>query len=276
VQRRINIGSTVDRLPLTDFPQFPVRIPDLPTQRKIAAILSAYGDLIETNNRRIRLLEEMTQRIYQEWFVDLRYSRHEGPTPQSVPLSDVAIVEMGLSPRGATYNSDGLGVPLLNGPTEFGSAVPTPRLFTTDPKRFAEPGDILFCVRGSTTGRMNWADQRYAIGRGIAAIRGRDKNDTRFVRACIDQLLPSMLQQASGSTFPNLAKDQIAGLRVPRSGDELRLQFGNLANPMLTLSLSLTAANEQLRQAHDLLLPRLISGDVDVEGLDIEVPEAAA
>ncbi len=82
----------------------------------------------------------------------------------SKPLGDVADVIMGQSPKGDTYNHDGEGVPLLNGPTEFGPKHPEPVLYTTAPTRFAEPGDILFCVRGSTTGRMNWADRRYAIG----------------------------------------------------------------------------------------------------------------
>src|SRR5437868_9574371 len=86
-------------------------------------------------------------------------------------LIDVADIVMGTSPPGDSCNSTGIGEPLLNGPTEFGPHHPTPVQYTTAPRRFAETGDILFCVRGSTTGRMNWADRRYAIGRGIAAIR---------------------------------------------------------------------------------------------------------
>src|SRR5680860_1026917 len=92
---------------------------------------------------------------------------------QVMPLGDVAHIVMGLSPKGDTYNNDGVGEPLLNGPTEFGAIYPSATLYTTDPSRFSEPGDILFCVRGSTTGRMNWADRRYAIGRGIAAVRAK-------------------------------------------------------------------------------------------------------
>ena len=70
-------------------------------------------------------------------------------------------------------DQSGERVPLLNGPTEFGSHHPTPVQFTTDACKLAMPGDLLFCGRGSTTGRMNWADQEYAIGRGVAAIRHR-------------------------------------------------------------------------------------------------------
>ena len=132
-----------------------------------------------------------------------------------VTLGDVADIVMGQSPSGDTVSGEH-GVPLLNGPTEFGAHHPTPVQFTTDPRRFAEPRDILFCVRGSTTGRMNWADQEYAIGRGIAAIRHREESALQsFVRGVIQVELPGLLAEATGSTFPNLSGQQLAGIPVP-------------------------------------------------------------
>jgi type I restriction enzyme S subunit len=125
-------------------------------------------------------------------------------------LGDIAELVMGQSPTGETCNENGKGVPLLNGPTEFGGSHPKPGQFTTDPRKYAETGDLLFCVRGSTTGRMNWADQRYAIGRGLAAIRPKQGNEYRhFVRAVIDANLPRLLASATGSTFPNVSREQI-------------------------------------------------------------------
>lgn len=134
---------------------------------------------------------------------------------RQVELREIATVEMGLSPKGVSYNRKGLGLPLLNGPTEFGPRHPSPRLYTDAGTRFAEPGDILFCVRGSTTGRMNWADQRYAIGRGIAAIRGPTDEETVYIRACLEVAMESLLMNASGSTFPNLGARDINGLVIP-------------------------------------------------------------
>jgi len=125
-------------------------------------------------------------------------------------LSDLADVVMGYSPPGETCNSVGAGVPLLNGPTEFESHHPKPVQFTTEPRRFAEAGDLLFCVRGSTTGRMNWADQRYAIGRGIASIRPLNGLAVGpFIRAVVELALPRLLSAATGSTFPSVSGDQI-------------------------------------------------------------------
>ena len=104
----------------------------------------------------------------------------------------------------------------MNGPTEFGSHHPTAVQFTTNPRKFAQPGDVLFCVRGSTTGRMNWADQEYAIGRGVAAIRHMDDPTLQpLLRGVIELALPSLLVAATGSTFPNVSASQIADIPYP-------------------------------------------------------------
>ncbi|GAA0753707.1 restriction endonuclease subunit S [Actinomadura yumaensis] len=130
-------------------------------------------------------------------------------------LGDIADIVMGQSPTGESVNTNGLGEPLLNGPTEFTIRYPKAVQFSTDSKRFSKVNDILFCVRGSTTGRMNWADKDYAIGRGLAAIRHKHGEEYRyFVKAILDYYLDTMLASASGSTFPNVSKDQLNELEI--------------------------------------------------------------
>jgi type I restriction enzyme S subunit len=130
-------------------------------------------------------------------------------------LSQIAEIVMGQSPSGDTCNKEGKGIPLLNGPTEFGSYHPHPVQYTTDPKKYAQTGDLLFCVRGSTVGRMNWAEQKYAIGRGIAAIRPCKYGKLApFIRALIELHLPQLLAATSGSTFPNISSNQLHNLPV--------------------------------------------------------------
>ena len=134
----------------------------------------------------------------------------------SETLGSAADIVMGQSPPGAFVTPDPIGLPLLNGPTEFGSHHPAPVQFTTDARKRAARGDLLFCVRGSTTGRMNWADREYAIGRGIAAIRHkRDERLQPFVRAVVEYGLPDLLAQATGSTFPNVSAAQLAAVPYP-------------------------------------------------------------
>ncbi|MEW6584960.1 MAG: restriction endonuclease subunit S [Nitrospirota bacterium] len=130
-------------------------------------------------------------------------------------IREVAIVNMGQSPEGETYNREGEGLPLLNGPTEFGPTYPRCTLFTTNSKKECLEGDLLFCVRGSTTGRMNWADQRYSLGRGVCAIRGDTILLTKYIRYCLEANLPALLNLAGGGTFPNLRKDDIEGFSIP-------------------------------------------------------------
>ena len=130
-------------------------------------------------------------------------------------LSDHVEIIMGQSPRGSRV-SRSIGLPLLNGPTEFGSYHPTPVQFTKEARKVAKSGDLLFCVRGSTTGRMNWADQEYAIGRGLAAIRHRLTSELQpLVRAVIEVELPELLAQATGSTFPNVSASQLSEIPYP-------------------------------------------------------------
>lgn len=130
---------------------------------------------------------------------------------------------MGQSPPGESCNEIGNGTPLLNGPTEFGASTPTPVQYTTNAKKYSEPSDILFCVRGSTTGRMNWSDRVYAIGRGLAALRHKRGEKYRyFLKALIEYQLPFLLQSATGSTFPNVSKEQLN--RLPITVPDLGVQ----------------------------------------------------
>jgi type I restriction enzyme, S subunit len=131
-----------------------------------------------------------------------------------LPLGDVAKIIMGMSPKGDTYNNSGVGMQLLNGPTEFGHFYPKCTLFTTDSKRECIIGDLIFCVRGST-GRMNWADQPYSLGRGVCAIRGETPLDTRYIRYVLEYTLEELLNYSSGGTFTNLTKDTILSFKIP-------------------------------------------------------------
>ena len=130
-------------------------------------------------------------------------------------LGEFGDVVMGMSPKGDTYNETGKGLPLLNGPTEFSNTHPIPTLYTIDSKRESKIGDLIFCVRGSTTGKMNWSNQIYSLGRGVCAIRGKTESDTKYIKYFLDVELNALLQVAGGGTFPNLKKDDIKDFKIP-------------------------------------------------------------
>ena len=144
---------------------------------------------------------------------------------KSYKLGDISEIIMGQSPKGATTNNLGEGIALLNGPTEFGYSYPTPTQFTIYPKKISKKGDLLFCVRGSTTGKMNFSDQPYAIGRGIGAFRGKNGFSTKYIKYLIDLYLDRMLAMCTGSTFPNLSRSDLENFPVnscsPKESDKI-------------------------------------------------------
>lgn len=168
-------------------------------------------------------------------------------------LSDIADIVMGQSPPGEAVTQEPLGLPLLNGPTEFGTHHPAPSQYTRDVRKAARTGDILFCVRGSTTGRMNWADREYAIGRGIAAVRHKENERAQpFVRAVIELQLPGLLAQATGSTFPNVSASQLAALPAPDIGLAEQLSIARILGALddkIELNRSLSETLEAIAQA---------------------------
>jgi type I restriction enzyme S subunit len=145
----------------------------------------------------------------------------EGDHPESATettLGAVAELLMGNSPPGETYNAVGVGLPLINGPAEYGPRHPKPVKWTSAPARICKPGDVLICVRGNTTGKLNIADNEYCIGRGVAAVRGKpSESDTEFLSFVLQWKADRILELATGggSTFPNINKPQLEELPVP-------------------------------------------------------------
>lgn len=119
-------------------------------------------------------------------------------------LGEVADIIMGQSPDGDSYNTNGIGTALINGPVEFTEKYPVKTKWTSKPTKFCQDKDILFCVRGSTTGRMNIANDIYCIGRGVAAIRANKKSTSEFIEFLIIKNLTGILTLTTGSTFFNL------------------------------------------------------------------------
>lgn len=129
-------------------------------------------------------------------------------------FGDVAEVIMGQSPAGTSYNNMGAGIPLINGPTEFTDKYPIKIQWTTQPTKTCKDGDLLLCVRGSSTGRMNISDGMYCIGRGVAAIRAKSGSDTRFLTYLLHSAIQRLLSFSTGSTFPNIDRKSISSIQI--------------------------------------------------------------
>ncbi len=130
-------------------------------------------------------------------------------------LGDVAEVVMGQSPVGTSYNRNGIGAALINGPTEFTDEHPIRIQWTSQPTKFSKRGDVLLCVRGSSTGRINISDDEYCIGRGVAAIRAKPETDVSFLAFQTDSAVNGILALTTGSTFPNVDGKSIRSVKLP-------------------------------------------------------------
>ncbi len=272
-------GSTVRHTAPERIYAVDVEIPPLPTQHKIAAILSAYDDLIENNTRRIAILEEMAQALYCEWFVHFRFPGHEnmamvesalGMIPEGwevVKLGDVCFVTMGQSPSSEFYNSNGDGLPFHQGVTNFGSRYPVDRMYCTAEGRVAQAGDILFSVR-APVGRLNIADKKIIIGRGVSAIRSKSGNQT-FVFQQLKEQFQEEDSIGNGAIFKAVTKEDVHGIKLIYPSQGILSAFEAYISPVFSKLENLIKKNAILRHTRDLLLPKLISGELDVEGLAV-------
>ncbi|MEO5956487.1 MAG: restriction endonuclease subunit S [Nitrospiraceae bacterium] len=264
-------GATREALTKTTIEDFEAPHPPLSVQRRIGAILSAYDELIENNQRRIKILEEMARSLYREWFVHFRFPGHDkvkmvpsslGPIPQGwevKPLGALATVTMGLSPKGDTYNEDENGTPLVNGPVEFGDRFTKRVKWTTEPTKFCKEGDLVVCVRGSTTGKYVKSDGMYCLGRGVCGISSKYQC---FIERLFENQLPTLLGQTSGSTFPSWTGPQLKSHPVPSPPLEVLARFDALVKPMSAAVLGYSRQIQNLRRTRDLLHPRLLLGQL--------------
>jgi type I restriction enzyme S subunit len=255
-----------------------LQIPKLPIQRQIAAILSAYDELIENNKRRIALLERLAEQIYREWFVRLRFPGYEKakfikgiPATWKVKrFSEIADFTMGQSPPSKSYNESGEGLPFHQGVGTYGNRFPRKITYCTAKGRKARKGDILFSVR-APVGRLNIADCEMIIGRGLAAIRHKEGHNS-YLLYLLKVVFASEDIIGNGSIFNSVGKDELAKFPVLQPDDDLVVQFQSAAASIDRQIEILSRAVENLSGVREMLLPRLISGKLSVENLDIHFP----
>jgi type I restriction enzyme, S subunit len=208
------VGGSLLRARPTHVAKIIIHLPPITEQRRIAEVLDRAEALRAKRRAALAQLDTLTQSIFFEIFGDPFAQR-----ANTVRLGDVANILMGQSPPGSSYNTTGKGTPLLNGPTEFGERYPTETQWTTEPTRLCEAGDILFCVRGATAGRLNRADKTYCLGRGLAAIRplaGMSVN-ADFLFAVLNRYYGYFQTKGVGSTFININRNELEVLPIPRS-----------------------------------------------------------
>lgn len=239
-----------------------VFLPDRETQKRIVSVLSSIEKKIDNNLVINNNLEQQAQSIYKQMFIDNASSDWtEGI------LSDIADITMGQSPSSSSYNEDRNGIIFFQGRAEFGFRFPTVRLYTTEPKRMACTNDTLMSVR-APVGDLNVAHTDCCIGRGLAAIHSKD-NHQAFVLYTMFSLKKQLdVFNGEGTVFGSINRISLNKMPLLIPSSEKLDEFEALVSPIDAAIRNNYDEICYLKQLRDSLLPKLMSGELDVSNID--------
>jgi len=299
----------VPKINLEYLRRFPISLPPLPTQKKIASILSAYDDLIENNTRRIKILEEMAQTLYHEWFVKFRFPGHEqtkmvdselGLIPEGWEVVSIGeLINRGIlknnqdgnhgekHPKANDYVAN--GVPFIMAKDIINNILDLENcnFISYDQAKslrvgFAESGDVLITHK-ATMGRVAIVPQVkdfIVLSPQVTYFRIADKRllNSSFIYCTFnsDRIQNILITQSEQSTRKFMGITEQRKIKIIYPNLELIQKFGEVVGEILQLKQCLHSKNTKLKLSRDLLLPKLISGEIDVEHLDITTEDIAA
>jgi len=177
-------------------------------------------------------------------------------------LSDISTVIMGQSPPGSTYNEEGVGAPFYQGNKDFGFRFPHPRVYCTQPTRFAKKNDILISVR-APIGSLNITPETCAIGRGIAVLRNKSHYGFLYYLLMTKRQFWETLS-GEGTVFGSLKKTDLVEMQIVVPNEILIMKFNRIVKPLDELISKKTKEIEKLSELRDILLPKLMSGEIRV------------
>ena len=279
-------GATIKHLPREQLAKIEIHFPDLETQKKIASTLSHYDDLIQTNQQRIALLEEAAQRLYDEWFVKLRF-----PNYQQVPVVDgvpegwekVTFADVCESVGGGTPSTK-VNEYWENGDVSWVTPTDITRLSSlilldTEKKitqkglkesstKMLPPDTILMTSRASI-GYFGLIDRPVCTNQGFISIIPNNNADRMFILFNLKNRLEEIDGLATGSTFKELSRRVFRAMNITLPPEELRQSFSSFVQPLFEQMRTIAQQNQKLTQARDELLPRLMSGQLNVTKLTL-------
>jgi len=184
-------------------------------QQRIVSILDETFAAIDKAKENAEKNLQNSRELFESYLQSVFANPGEGWEEKK--LGEISVVNMGQSPKGSSYNTTGDGVPLINGPVEFGGNDPFSKTlktkFTTEPTKMCKRGDLILCVRGSTTGRMNIAGFDSCIGRGVASISSAEYQD--WINQYINFNRDTIYKLGTGATFPNVSSSTLSNLLIP-------------------------------------------------------------
>lgn len=275
-------GAAIPRVVLKDLKRATISVPPLPVQRRIAGILSAYDDLIENNQRRIRILEEMARSLYREWFVHFRYPGHEsvslvdsplGQIPQGwtvKKLSDIAVVNRAqINAKNAPDELHYIDIASVS-PGQIDYA--TPYAFADAPgraRRVVQHGDVLWsCVRPNRRSHalVMHPETNTIASTGFAVLTAKAVPFTfLYFATTTDDFVGYLTNNASGAAYPAVTATTFEKAELLIPSPMLLERFGEATIALAEQAHTLQRQIANLRRTRELLLPSLLSGQVNLQ-----------
>ncbi|WP_435547340.1 restriction endonuclease subunit S [Desulfobacterium sp. N47] len=253
--------SAYPSLKPSDIENLDILLPPLPEQKAIASVLSSLDGKIDLLHRQNKTLEAMAQTLFRQWFVEeAQEDWQDGKFPDEFDYV------MGASPPGESYNETGVGIPMFQGNADFEFRFPKRRIFTTDPKKFAEKYDTLVSVR-APVGAQNMANEKCCIGRGVAAFRYKRNNGyytyTYFKMKSLMKEIQSF--NDTGTVFGSISKADFEAFEIIIPPSELVDRCQAEIKPIDDKVITNIIQIHTLEKLRDTLLPKLMSGEVQVK-----------
>ena len=280
-------GVTTKFLTLGILHNLDIPLPSLPIQKKIAAILSAYDDLIENNNRRIAILENMAEEIYCEWFVRMRFPGYETVKfHKGVPegwkvekVNKLGKIITGKTPStklAKYYNGDYLFIKTPDMHANMfvfeTEETLTEEGLKSQPSQTIPKNSICVSCIG-TGGVVSITTGTCQTNQQINTVVLREESDLEWAFFTLRNLKETIkLFGATGTTMTNLSKGKFSSIKILLPYSQLREAYHDTVNPIFDQTITIVLSNSMLRKTRDLLLSRLLSGKLSVENLDIKFP----
>ncbi len=278
-------GAAQPKLSQANMKAIKVNVPTLPTQQKIGHILSAYDDLIENNLKRIKLLEEMAQITYEQWFVRMKFPGHETTSIDA---------ETGL-PEGWIKTTCFKAMDVLSGGTpkttldEYwngGIKFFTPKdavggFYSLETEKSITqlglkkcnsklyPKDTLFITARGTVGKLNLASESMAMNQSCYALQAKEGVTQYFIYCSLSKTIDAFKGAANGGVFDTIVVDTFKFLPFVMPLPETVIAFTKIVEPIFGSVKNLLDQNQYLKEARDILLPRLMTGLINVDHIEL-------
>lgn len=260
-----------------------IKVPPLHTQKRIASILSAYDDLIENNLKRIKLLEEIAQRTYEEWFVKFRINGEQLPIDEATGLpegwelkkiGDSCVAHGGGTPSKEIDEYWNNGTITWFSPTDLSRSNSIYQLDSSNKitdlglkkssAKLLQPDSFMMTSR-ATIGLFGLIDKPFSTNQGFINVTPLKLYHKEFLFYNFKSRIEEFKGYATGATFLELSKSKFKALDINFPDEEILIKFNEFVLPVHNQICTLTQQNSLLKQSRDILLPRLMSGTINVE-----------